>query len=101
MIFIDVFNIDNRDGSEYHRPKGCPLLYDSKRYALKARHTLRYVFPRQHGLANPFKFTSSAEIYEYQDYADREDEIEVNMHNSLCRGLTHSLGMLSESNEAN
>lgn len=61
----------------FHQPSGEPLLWDAKGHALKARHILRYIFPRQHGLSHPFKLTSLGDTYEYKNYMDREDEIEV------------------------
>jgi len=61
----------------FHEPLGKPLVWDAKDYTLKARHILRYIFPRQHGLSNPFKFNCLGGAYEYRDYIDREDEIEV------------------------
>ncbi|KAF5359331.1 hypothetical protein D9756_003256 [Leucocoprinus leucothites] len=70
-----AFNIGNRDGSMYHCPLGKPLVWDGKDQALKARHMMRYIFPRQHGLGNPFQLHHSGEVYEYRDYTDREDEI--------------------------
>lgn len=71
-----AFNIGNRDASLFHQPSGEPLLWDAKGHALKARHILRYIFPRQHGLSHPFKLTSLGDTYEYKNYMDREDEIE-------------------------
>ncbi|KAF9446605.1 hypothetical protein P691DRAFT_613540, partial [Macrolepiota fuliginosa MF-IS2] len=50
---------------------------DGKEQALRARNTLRYIFPRQHGLSNPFQLTCNNEVLEYRDYLDREDEIKL------------------------
>jgi hypothetical protein len=73
-LFKDVFNADNApsklDSVQFHDP-------DNKTQGLRARHILRYIFPRQHDLANPFQLASTFEVYEYGNYLDREDEIRV------------------------
>ncbi|KXN91623.1 hypothetical protein AN958_12475 [Leucoagaricus sp. SymC.cos] len=70
-----VFNSDNRNGSTCHYSKNGSLFLDSKSHALQTRYTLKYIFPRQHNLSNPFELTTRAEVFEYPDYMDREDEI--------------------------
>ena len=77
----DALNIGNRDGSMFHEPLGKPLVWDVKDSTLKARHILRYIFPRQYGLSNPFKFNCPGSAHEYRDFMDREDEIKVRIQN--------------------
>jgi hypothetical protein len=91
-IYPDVFNWDNRDGHLYHnsdhKVKAIETFYkdpDGKKMAEHARHLLKYIFPRQHGLDNPFLAYSSYEIYKFKDYTDREDEINVRSTSRIFR----------------
>lgn len=80
ILVKDVFNLDDKDATRCRNPKDKSWALresDGKEQALKTRHALRYIFPRQHGLSNPFQVTSAAETFEYRNYADREDEIRV------------------------
>ncbi|KAJ7227315.1 hypothetical protein GGX14DRAFT_347245, partial [Mycena pura] len=51
---------------------------DPRKQMDNARNLAKYVFPRQYGLASPFKFqTSPRESLNLPDFSDRENEIKA------------------------
>jgi hypothetical protein len=56
---------------------------DPRKQAEHARHLAKYVFPRQHGLSNPFvaEVEAKRETVNIPGYADREAAIKVRQLN--------------------